>query len=138
MSKDVGRHRAPWLDRAEQTFALLQELGIRGGVAILFGLGERHQSRLALLDHVHRWRRRFGMPYPVSLNWAVQHPLYGLDGGAAYRHTQWAIPEGPFLAAFRDFGEASLCYPLAGRPAPLLEEVLEVQHAVEDLLTPPP
>jgi hypothetical protein len=137
MSKDVGRRGAPWMVRAERAFEILADARIQGGVAVLFGLGESHASRLALLEHVREWRATLGMPWPVSLNWAVQHPLFGSDGGCGYTYTDWAVPEGPFLGAFRDFGEASLRYPLAGVSVPALSEVLEVQAAVADLLRPP-
>ncbi len=136
MSKDVRRHRGAWLERAEQALALLHEVGIRGGVAVLFGLGELHARRLALIEQARAWRARYGLPYPVSLNWAVQHPMFGRDGGTGYTYTDWAVPAGPFLEAFRDFGEASVCYPLAGQTPPVLEEVFEVRDAVADLLVP--
>jgi hypothetical protein len=77
-----------------------------------------------------------GAPNVVSMNWAVQHPLAGRDGGAGYTYTDWAIPAGPFLAAFRDFGEASVRYPLLGCRPPELAEVEEVAAAVEGLLSP--
>lgn len=127
MSKDVRRRNDSWANRAERAFEMLNELGISCGAAVLFGLGESHRSRLRLIDAVGRWRREYRMPNPVSMNWAVQHPLRGGDGGANYRYLDWAVPEGPLLEVFRDFGEASLHYPLAGQPQPVLGEVREVR-----------
>ena len=72
------------------------------------------------------------------MNWAVQHPLGGDDGGTGYSYTRWAIPQGPFLEAFRDFGEASVLYPLAGQPAPVWAEVLEIRDAIAELSGGPP
>jgi B12-binding domain/radical SAM domain protein len=134
MSKDVRRNRGGWIARAEEAFTRLREAGIRGGVAVLFGLGESHASRLALIEQMRLWRRAFGMPYPISMNWAVQHPLFGHDGGSGYTYTDWALPGPEFVDAFRDFGEASWRYPLAGVPRPCLAEVIEIRDAVTDLL----
>jgi B12-binding domain/radical SAM domain protein len=114
MSKDVRRDLGSWIDRAERVFALLRAQDIQCGVGLLFGLGEPHHHRLALIEQVRTWRARYGLPGLISLNWAVQHPLLGADGGTGYTYTRWAVPEGPFLEAFADFGEASVHYS-AGR-----------------------
>jgi B12-binding domain/radical SAM domain protein len=137
MSKDVGERHGAWIARAESAFETLDAAGIVGGAAILFGLGESQVSRLSLLEQLRTWRASTGMPYPVSLNWAVQHPLLGRDGGTGYQYMDWAIPEGPFLEAFRDYGEASIRYPLAGVPQPTLADLLELRAAAADLLRPP-
>lgn len=133
MSKDVGRKHGCWLDRAERAIAILSEKSIHCGVALIFGLGETHASRIQLIEHLSQWRRRYGMPDPISMNWGVQHPLRGQDGQTAYKYTEWGIPEGPFQEAFADFGEASVRYPLAGQAAPVLREVLEVRSAAQSL-----
>jgi B12-binding domain/radical SAM domain protein len=133
MSKDVGHRKDSWLNRTEQAFEILGQAGIRCGAAVLFGLGESHASRLRLLGNVIRLQQTFGMPHPVSANWAVQHPLQGADGGTGFTYDEWGIPPGPFLDAFADFGEATVRYPLAGQPAPVLEEVLEVASILETL-----
>lgn len=130
MSKDVGRRRGRWVDRAEAALELLAGAGISCGVAVLFGLGEPHQRRLELIEQVGAWRRRYGFPSPISMNWAVQHPLAGHDGGTGYRYTEWSIPAGPFLGFLRDFGEASLVYPIAGQPLPKIDEMREVHTAI--------
>lgn len=129
ISKDVKRKSAPWLARAESVMERLTDLGIHCGVAVLFGLGESHDARLALADQLTDWRARFRRPNPISMNWAVQHPLRGDDGGTGYTYTEWAVPDGPFLEPFRDFGEASVRYPLAGQPPPNLDEVRDVHRA---------
>ncbi|WP_372089293.1 B12-binding domain/radical SAM domain-containing protein [Tistrella mobilis] len=131
MSKDVGRKRASWTDRMHRAFDVLGEAGIDCGCAVLFGLGERHESRLALLDTLDRFRLSHGAPDPISLNWAVQHPLCGEDGGAGYDYVDWGTPEGPYLDLFHNFGEASLRYPLPQVGAPRLAEVAEVVAAAD-------
>jgi len=130
MSKDVGRRRGPWVDRAETALEILSDTGISCGVAVLFGLGEPHESRLELIEQVGVWRKRHGFPNPISMNWAVQHPLAGHDGGTGYRYTDWSIPPGPFMGFLRDFGEASLVYPIAGQQAPKIDEMREVHTAI--------
>ncbi len=136
MGKDV-RRRESWISRADRALGMIRDAGMLGGTAILFGLGESHASRLALIEQLRAWRRVHGMPYPISLNWAVQHPLSGNDGGSGYTYTDWAIPDGAFLEAFRDFGEASVLYPLAGQLPPQLHEVQEVCEGFLDLLQAP-
>lgn len=128
MSKDLGGGQGRWMHRTERALEMLSEIGIRVGAAILFGLGEPHPHRLKLLRTLEEWRRIYGSPDPVSFNWAVQHPLQGMDGGTGYLYQDWAIPAGPWLEAFEDFGEASVCYPLAGQKPPHLEEVLEIRR----------
>jgi B12-binding domain/radical SAM domain protein len=137
MSKDVRRRRAGWLERVGQALETLLEAKIVGGVAILFGLGETQRSRMLLAEQLRSWRNSLGVPYPISMNWAVQHPLLGLDGGSGYRYLDWAIPAGPYLAEFRDYGEASLAYPIASLPAASLSDLREVNAAMSDLLDPP-
>jgi hypothetical protein len=82
-------------------------------------------------------RKSLDVTYPVSLNWAVLHPLMGHNGGADHRYLEWAIPEGPFLAAFRDFGEASVLYPITGRAARQLGDVVQLCAAISELLDTP-
>lgn len=133
MSKDVKSKEGTWIHRNEQAFKILTSLGIQCGAALLFGLGETHKSRLALLRTMEEWRTRYGSPKPLSINWAVQHPLRGEDGGTAYRYQAWGTPPGAWLDAFQDFGEASLLYPLAGTNPPLLGEVREIADFYREL-----
>lgn len=132
MSKDLGGRRGSWAHRTERVFQILGEAGIRCGAALLFGLGESRSSRAALFEQLKQWRGVHGMPNPISLNWAVQHPLRGTDDGG-YRYHEWGIPPGPFIEAFADFGEASVRYPIVGQAAPALEEVLEIGARAREL-----
>lgn len=78
-------------------------------------------------------RTKRNIPYPIALNWAVQHPLRGNDGGIGYRYTEWGIPSGSWTEAFRDFGEASVLYPLSGQKPPVLKEVQEIANFYNEL-----
>ncbi|MDC0710707.1 B12-binding domain/radical SAM domain-containing protein [Stigmatella sp. ncwal1] len=138
MSKDLGHKRASWLSRIHQAMELLRDQGIHCGCAILFGLGEPQERRLELLEVLRAMRGQYGMPEPISANWAVQHPLCGQDGGAGYDYTEWGTPPGPFLECFHRFGEASVRYPLPQVGAPLLHEVKEVTSLLDTLAMPPP
>jgi B12-binding domain/radical SAM domain protein len=131
LSKDVGR--GDWIARAESACELLERNGMTCGVAVLFGLGERHTHRKSLLEQLARWRSRFGFPNPVSLNWAVQHPLLGGDNGCGYDYLDWALPPGPLLESFRHFGEASIRYVIPGTPTPDPIEVAEIVNMAEGL-----
>lgn len=128
MSKDIRKSKEAWKSRIERVLSTLTEMEIGVGCAILFGLGEQHENRLQLFDLIYEWRKQYGVPNPVSMNWAVQHPLKGADGGMNYTYEKWGTPKGAFLDAFQDFGEASLLYPLAGQKAPVLEEVMELHE----------
>lgn len=126
-SKDIKSVEDSWLRRTEKVLDILSSLKIQCGFALLFGLGETHDSRMKLLSQIKKWQENYGIPDPISLNWAVQHPLRGNDGGTGYRYTEWGIPpSNPYLEAFRDFGEASILYPLAGQNPPTLEEIKEI------------
>ncbi|MFC1643348.1 B12-binding domain/radical SAM domain-containing protein, partial [Myxococcota bacterium] len=135
MSKDVGVRRGSWVERAEKVYGLLRANSMTCGVAVLFGLGEAHSSRLELLRLLSEWRKRYGFPDPVSLNWAVQHPLQR-DESLPYEYMDWAIPRGPLLGMFRNFGEASIRYPLAGANVPLPSEVDDVLETARSLQAP--
>ena len=134
ISKDVGHAKETWLKRTEKTIELLLSLKIQCGVSLLFGLGESHDSRIRLLHQVDHWRKIYGSPNPIAFNWAVQHPLRGNDGKTGYRYVEWGLPSSSWLAAFRDFGEASVLYPIAGQKPPVLEEVQEVAEFCSELL----
>lgn len=126
MSKDVGSRHGSWLHRTERCLELLAAEGIRCGAATLFGLGEERIARLGFFRQLDEWRKRYGSPDPISLNWAVQHPLKGDDGGTNYRYDEWGTPAGEWTTAFSDFGEGSLLYPLSGKSPPTLSEVTEL------------
>jgi B12-binding domain/radical SAM domain protein len=126
LSKDVSVNGDSWLSRSYKAFDTLSSIELKIGIAVLFGLGESHTSRLDLIERVTQWRKAYGWPILMSLNWAVQHPLKGRDLGMGYNYTQWGIPAGPWVDAFADFGEASAIYPIAGHAPPILGEVQEV------------
>jgi B12-binding domain/radical SAM domain protein len=134
ISKDVKRSEGSWQDRIEHALAILNGCKISSGVALLFGLGESPASRVQLFKRLKQWREKYGMPRSVSINWAVQHPLKGEDGGTQYCHYDWGIPPGPFLEAFRGFGEASVLYPIAGQPQPTLNEIWQIRQMYNDLV----
>lgn len=135
MSKDVRQKEGTWMDRTERVLDMLATLDIKCGGALLFGLGETHKSRIAFFRTIEEWRNRYGSPDPVSINWGVQHPLKGDDGGTGYRYHEWGIPPGVWIEAFEDFGEASLLYPLARVKPPTLGEVQEVGVFYKELFT---
>lgn len=136
MSKDVGYKKKSWVYRAEETFNFLNTVGIACGAAILFGLGESHKSRLILLEQVKIWQEKYGMPFPVSMNWAVQHPLCDEALAGNYDYTHWGTPEGSFLDIFHDFGEASLLYPIQKVLPPVLQELKEIHSYMKYLQSP--
>lgn len=138
MSKDVGGGSGHWLGRTESALELLSDIGIECGGALLFGLGESRADRRELFRNIRSWRRRSGLPAVLSLNWAVQHPLRGMDGGTGYTYLDWATPSGPMLEAFGGFGEASVLYPIAGRKAPELSEVREVLSMYQEAMAVEP
>ena len=133
MSKDVGHKKQSWVNRCEEALSFLHETGIKCGAAVLFGLGETQKSRLSLFDQVKDWRMRYSAPSPVSMNWAVQHPLASQEMAGNYDYTEWGTPEGPDLEIFHNFGEASLLYPIHGVRTPSLEELKEVYTRYQSL-----
>jgi len=133
MSKDVKHSRANWRERTEQALEILKQCNINCGAALLFGLGESQASREELFKYLKQWRIQYNMPHPISLNWAVQHPLKGEDNNAQYRYYEWGIPPGSFIEAFRDFGEASLIYPIARQPQPTINEVRQIRRMYQTL-----
>ena len=126
MSKDVGHKKSSWLIRATEVMEFLKNVDIKCGAAILFGLGEPHKNRLALLEQIKIWRKSYGMPSPVSMNWGTQHPLCGGDSGANYEYIEWGTSQGELLDLFHNFGEASEKYPLVGVEPPKIKEVREL------------
>jgi len=125
-SKDIKFSEDSWLKRTEKVLEILSSLGIQCGLSLLFGLGETHDSRIRLLYQIKKWQESYRIPNLIAFNWAVQHPLKGNDGGAGYRYTEWGMPSSFWLEVFRDFGEASVLYPLSGQKPPVLKEVQEI------------
>jgi B12-binding domain/radical SAM domain protein len=134
MSKNTKIRHESWVVRSERALLKVHELGIKTATALVFGLGESHENRLALINVLGIWREQYGFPQIVSLNWGVQHPLQGDDGGDRYKYIEWGIPAGPFVEAFENYGEASILYPVSGVDQPILEEVLEINRAIKEML----
>jgi hypothetical protein len=133
MSKDIGRNRNTWLHRIQQSLHFLKDHDVLCGCSVLFGLGEAHADRIELLQNLGRLRQEVGAPHPISINWAVQHPLCGDDGGAGYEYVEWGTPDCEMLSYFHRFGEASLLYPLAHVGPPRLQDVKEVSDLLASL-----
>jgi B12-binding domain/radical SAM domain protein len=132
MNKDIGSKSGTWESRSKRAFQILQERGIKCGCALLFGMGEKHQSRIALLNNLIHLKRESGYPSILSANWAVQHPLKGASGDAGYDYVDWGTPPGPFIELFHNFGEASLIYPLKGQRPPQLNEIREIVELLRE------
>lgn len=132
MSKDLGGRHGSWQSRFRNALDILSEARIACGCALLFGLGEPHRSRIALLDAVIAERRMRRSPVTLSANWAVQHPLRNTTTESTYDYLEWGTPEGPFLDLFHRFGEASLSYPLPGVSPPTLNEVKEIVAKMDE------
>lgn len=124
MSKDIGK--GEWLERVETMISEYTDIGVKIGVAILFGLGEDQTQRMSLLEHISDWRKDHGNPVVVSFNLAVQHPLMGRDNDAGYDYVSWAVNEPEYLAVLNDYGEASTIYGIPGIMQPTLAELLEL------------
>lgn len=133
MSKDLDKELRSWQDRFAEALSILGNCGISCGCALLFGLGEKHASRLALLKTLIKYRKTIGQPVVVSANWAVQHPLRDMPEGANEDYLRWGTPKGPLLKAFHRFGEASLEYPISGVTPPAIAEVEEIIKLLDEL-----
>ncbi len=129
MSKDVGN--SDWMTRTERMIDEYGSIGVKVGISILFGLGENQDQRLSLLKRISDWKAKYGSPIVASFNWAVQHPLKGNDNGAGYDYLNWAVGDPKYIDVFRDFGEASLIYHIPGIILPTIEELSEIQAAIQ-------
>lgn len=136
MAKDVRRNdEKSWAERIEETLLFLNDNNIKSGASLLFGLGEPHDSRIDLLNHIQEWQKI--SPHtlrPVSANWAVQHALKGNDAGANYDYAQWGTESNDDRLPYIDmFGEAAMRYNMQGVNPPALEELREVHARVNQL-----
>ena len=131
MSKDLGAKEGPWHQRFRRVLDVLEHTGVKLGCALLFGLGEAHASRTALLKALQSERRSRGNPIALSANWAVQHPLRGQKTDLGFTYLQWGTPAGPMQDLFHCFGEASTEYCTPGTSPPTLDEVKEIAQALE-------
>lgn len=135
MSKDIGSKTASWHDRFRYVIDILSRNDIACGCALLFGLGEKHESRIALLDTLIEEKRARGLPVAVSANWAVLHPLRNRASDPGFDYLEWGTPPGPYLDLFHRFGEASLRYCLAADARPSLHELEEIVAKMETFET---
>lgn len=133
MSKGLRKGNLSWADRLLLNMEICNRNSVRLGCAVLFGLGEEHSSRIALLKLLLSSQERCGQPAVISANWAVQHPLRGGDANANYTYLDWGTPSGPFLELFHWFGEASLRYPMVGIPPTSLSELEEIVTLLSEL-----
>ena len=123
-----------WVHRSEQALRFLAGVGIDCGLSLLFGLGEKHAQRVALLERIGAWQRELGQPKCISMNWAVQHPLRQ-DQGNRHHYLEWAIdaddPRAPIIS--RVFGEASTRYCMPGVSMASLAELTELDGLYQQL-----
>ncbi|MES2939400.1 MAG: B12-binding domain/radical SAM domain-containing protein [Pseudomonadota bacterium] len=124
-----------WIDRSFQALLSLHQMGIKSCVALVFGLGEPHESRMDVLSKVKAWRSTYGFPARLSMNWGVQHPLQTLrNDGSDYTYHEWSVPPGPFLEQFKNFGESTYRYPMHGVERPVLSELVEVSEFAREIV----
>lgn len=128
MSKNIGKNK--WIDRSEKMIEEYTKMGIKIGLSVLFGLGENQNQRMLLLKRISHWKNKYGNPVILSSNWAFQHPLKGEDNGAGFDYLDWAINDQLYISAFKNFGEASVKYPICGISLPTLEEIFEIQKLI--------
>lgn len=133
LSKNVMAKNEEWRRRAKKAIEVLHSLNIDCGISIVFGLGETYTNRINLFKHIESWRREYNSPNVIGINWAVQHPLRGNDGGINYRYHKWGIPSGLWIDAFEDFGEASVRYPIFGQKKPVFSEVEEIKEIYNNM-----
>lgn len=132
MSKNIGRNADGWMCRNEEVVSLATEAGLRYGVAILFGLGESHATRVHQLQEVLRWQKVYaGNPCVVSLNWATQHPLLNVG---MFDYVDWGTSaDSELLPYFQElFGEASEKY-LVNQQKPTVAELEELRQLFNQL-----
>ncbi len=107
MSKNTNKN-ITWINKIEQVLDFLCSINIKCGFSILFGLGEKHASRLALLNQIIEWQKRYGTPNVISLNLATNHPLTRSN----FDYIDWGTnADSKYLHIFTEiFGEASEKY----------------------------
>jgi hypothetical protein len=115
---------------------ILSRYEMRIGVSLLFGLGATPASRAALLDLLQTLRSEYGQPSTISMNWAVQHPLCGMDGDANHRYLDWPVADPELVEPLSHFGEASTLYCLRHTSPPTLGEVAAIVSRVDAILDP--
>lgn len=125
--QDAGH--SSWMHRSETALRFFASEQIDCGLSLLFGLGEQHSQRVALLEKIAHWQQTIGQPRCISMNWAVKHPLRRLDN-APDHYRDWAIdaadPRAQLIA--RTFGEASTRYCMDGISMASLEQLSELNE----------
>jgi B12-binding domain/radical SAM domain protein len=132
MSKNIGARTGSWNARFCKALDILSRNEIACGCALLFGLGETHNSRIALLDTLIDEKQKRGSPVVLSANWAVQHPLQNSTTERVYDYTEWGTPPGGHLSLFHHFGEASLKYCMSEQAKPRLEHLREIVNKMTE------
>ena len=127
MSKNKTKKTTSWIERNERAIEFMKSQKMKYGVSVLFGLGESQKDRLNLMQTIHGWQKKYGLPNVVSMNLAVQHPLRNND---YYDYIEWGTGiDSKYLQIFTQiFGEASERYKLPGVELPTPEELLELQE----------
>lgn len=125
-SKNKITHRDHWITKNEKVIEFLSGLNLMYGVSLLFGLGETHESRIALMKTLISWKKTYGIPNVFSLNLAVQHPLQKFN---FYDYVEWGTPaDSEYLEVFTElFGEASVKYRLPQIELPSVSQLKEIQ-----------
>jgi len=133
MHKDRKRGYSIWADGVEGALIELKKAEIKSGAAVLFGLGEPHSSRVALLDKIDEWRRiSLHTLRPISINWAVLHPLRDVNTDIQYDYLQWGTSkDSPLMPLSHAFGEFSERYFMPKAGTPKLDEVRQIVERVQ-------
>lgn len=125
MSKNTSK--LSWMEKNERVIKFVNNIGIKYGVSVLFGLGESQKERISLMNTIHNWQKTYGLPNIISMNLAVQHPLRKNED---YDYIEWGTDdESEYLKIFVEiFGEASEKYKLPGVILPTIDELKELQY----------
>jgi len=108
MSKNILSHKDTWESRIFQALKILDDIGIKSGVSVLFGLGEDQTMRIELLQNINKMQIEYNFPHVISMNWATLHPLQRNNN---FDYLDWGTPKGELHDIFNQyFGEASLEY----------------------------
>lgn len=132
MSKNTGKS-SDWVVKGETVLKFLTANSINCGFSVLFGLGESQKERILLLEKIAGWRKKYGSPKVVSLNYATQHPLR--NNAITEDYLEWGTPrESPYLDIFTElFGEASVNFCLPGKTLATVSELEEIKNYYNEL-----
>lgn len=120
--------KSSWIEKNEKAIEFIKSVNMKYGVSILFGLGENQNDRIMLMEMIHNWQKRYGLPNVISMNLAVQHPLRNNE---EYDYIEWGTnADSEYLKIFVEmFGEASEKYKLPGVVLPTIDELKELQKS---------